>query len=248
MTVTSSDLVRHRASWARRAAVAVTIATVACLGFTRPASADTVLSGSVGYFVPKGFDSRPADDVLSQNLDFLLFELDDFHGGTLGGEFMVGLGDFLEAGVGAGFYQRTVPSIYAGYVDSDGTEVDQDLKLRVAPVTFTARLFPLGRNTVAQPYVGGGLALLSWRYTESGEFIDFDLGQQVFRDTFTDNGTEIAPVVFGGLRFAASDAFLIGGELRWHGGEADLDPAQGFAGDRIDLGGYTVQATCQVRF
>ena len=48
------------------------------------------------------------DDVLYQNLDFLAFDIDDFNGATVGGEFLVGLGDFVEAGVGAGFYQRTV--------------------------------------------------------------------------------------------------------------------------------------------
>jgi hypothetical protein len=225
---------------------------LACL--PAPARADGVFGGSLGYFVVKSEDARPEFDVLSENLRFLAFEIDDFNGVTFGGEFMFGLGDYVEAGVGAGYYQRTVPSVYWDYVDFDGTEVAQDLKLRITPVTFTARVFPVGRHGSVQPYVGGGVALLVWRYSESGEFVDFanpfpDGTYPIYRETYVDDGTETAPVVFGGVRFPVGDNFLIGGEFRWQGGEAGLDVAgEGFAGDRLSLGGYTTSATFQFRF
>jgi opacity protein-like surface antigen len=227
-----------------------TIAGLATVALTPPqaAGADTVFGANLGYFAVKSFDSRVTDDVLSENLDFLAFDMTDFNGAMFGGEFMFGLGNFAEAGVGAGFYQRTVPSIYADFTDVDRSEIEQDLKLRIMPVTFTARVFPAGRSASVQPYIGGGMAILAWRYSESGEFIDFNNGNRTFHDVFTDEGRETAPLVFGGVRFPVGTNLLVGGEFRWQGGDATLDPEKGFAGERIDLGGYTTMATFQVRF
>ena len=56
------------------------------------------------------------DDVLVEDLPgaySLAFDVDDFNGATFGGEWVVGIGDYLEAGFGASFYQKTVPSVYA---------------------------------------------------------------------------------------------------------------------------------------
>lgn len=224
------------------------IAASAVLLIPTQARAETIFGGSIGYFALKGETARAQGDVLYENLDFLTFDLHDFNNATFGGDVFFGVGDFLEAGVGAGYYQRTVPSIYTRFEDEDGTEIDQDLGLRIAPVTFSARVFPAGRNGPIQPYIGGGVAVLAWHYRESGEFVNFDNGNRIFTGTFEDKGNAVAPLLFGGVRFPVGDAFLIGAEFRWHGGEATLDPGQGFAGDRIDLGGYATQAVFQVRF
>ena len=94
-------------------------------------------------------------------------------------------------------------------------------------MTFTARVFPIGRNAPVQPYVGGGVAILAWRYSESGEFVDFNAGNEVFQRHLRGRAaTRSRPVVFGGVRVPVGDNFLIGGEFRWHGGEATLDEAR----------------------
>ena len=53
-----------------------------------------------------------------------------------------------------------------------------------------------------QPYIGAGLGIINWRYVESGEFIDFGAGRVIFRDTFVESGSNVGPVVVGGIRFA----------------------------------------------
>jgi opacity protein-like surface antigen len=140
-----------------------------------------------------------------------------------------------------------VPSVYADYTDEDGFEIEQDLKLRMAPVTATVRLFPAGRFGSFQPYVGGGVAVVAWRYSETGEFIDFTDGS-IFRESYSDSGNATGPVFLGGVRFPVGDNLLFGGEFRYHDVKADLDLAEGFAGERIDLGGYTTTFTFAVRF
>lgn len=201
-----------------------------------------------GYFMARGEESRDADDVLLEDLQSLAFEVKDFNGPLVNGEWLIGFGDRVEVGFGAGYYQRTVPSVYADFVDSDGTEIEQDLKLRIVPLTATVKFLPFGRAGDFQPYAGGGVALLTWRYSEVGEWVDFTDGS-IFRDQYTADGSTIAPIVFGGVRVPLSgDVFAFNGELRWQGGKGDLDADSGLLTDTIDLGGMSLIGSVQIRF
>lgn len=229
----------------RRAVVA---GLAAVLMSAAPALAqDSVVGINFGGFLLKGEDGRSRDDVLTENLDFLLFDIGDFNGVAVGGDYYVSIGSFIEVGAGVGFYQRSVPSVYARFVDEDGTEIEQDLKLRVLPVTAAVRFFPLSRDGGFQPYVGGGVAFNRWRYSETGEFLDFSDGA-IFRDNFVDEGTKAGPLFLGGIRFPVGASALIGGEYRYTSATVDLDPALGFAGDTLDIGGSTFLVTLQFKF
>lgn len=200
-----------------------------------------------GGFFPKGEDGRVDGDVLVADLDSLAFEIGDFKGGTFSGEWLVGLGDFLEAGVGAGFYQRTVPSVYRGSVNANGSEIEQDLKLRVIPLTATVRFLPAGRGSV-EPYVGAGFGAFRWKYSEIGEFVDFK-DSSIFRDRYLADGTAYGPVVVGGIRFPFGDMMDVGGEVRYQRAEGDTKPETSrLLGDKIDLGGWNAAVTLHVRF
>lgn len=215
---------------------------------------DHGFSVSLGYFAPRGEDSRAEGDVLNANrcidtsflCEPLLFEVGDFGGATIGGEYLIGIGKYLEAGVGVGFYQRTVPSIYEFVTRPDQSEIEQDLKLRVVPFTGTLKIVPTGRDASIQPYIGAGVAALRWSYSETGEFVD-PVDGSIFRDTFESDGTEVAPVIFGGIRAPIGASTMLGGEVRYQRAEADL-PEDEFLGDRIDLGGITFQALLTWRF
>jgi hypothetical protein len=209
------------------------------------AQADQVFTIQGGWFLVEGEDARSDGDVLYQNLSVFAFEIDDFNGGTIGAEWALGLGNFFEAGVGASYYQRSVDSVYWDLIDEDGTEIVQEMKLRMAPIAVTARVFPLGRRIPVQPYVGGGLAMIPWRYSESGEFVDAD--DLIFQATYKDSGWAFGPVVYGGVRFAG-DIFFGGAEFRYHNATGDLDPAIEFFGDEIDLGAYQWLFTFGWRF
>ena len=208
------------------------------------ASAQQTLNFSLGGFSPRGFDARVAGDTLVENRDFLVFDMSDFTGGSVSGEWLVPVGEYFEAGAGIGFYRRTVPTVYEDFVDNDGTEIDQDLRLRLVPVSFTVRVLPLGQSNGVQPYFGAGLGIFNWRYSEDGEFVDFR-DNSIFRERYVADGNDVGPIAFGGIRFAA-DAFSVGGEVRYHAAEADL-PNQ-FTGSKLDLGGWTYAFTVGMRF
>jgi opacity protein-like surface antigen len=203
------------------------------------------VSFNIGYFALRGLDSRDADDVLIADLDDLTFDIKDFNGVTFGGEYLFGLGDFLEGGVGVGYYEKTTPSVYRDFVNENGTEIEQELKLRVVPIEATVRFLPVGHAAV-QPYVGAGIGFYNFRYSEIGEFVDFSDGA-IFSDRYIDTGTAVGPIVLGGVRFPVGDAVQIGGELRYRWAIGDINE-DGFLSDKLDLGGLTSSFTIGFRF
>jgi hypothetical protein len=202
---------------------------------------------SLGYFTVRGEDARVDGDALVVNRDLYLFDFDDFNSVSLGAEYLLGLGDFLEVGAGIGYTSRGVDTIYDDFVRPDGTEIEQELKLRVVPMSATVRVLPLGRATAVQPYVGGGIGIYNWRYSETGDFVDFSVpGQPIFRESYTQTGTSVGPVAVFGLRVPVGNA-VIGGEMRYQKAEGDLDERD-FLGPKIDLGGFHYSATVGFRW
>jgi hypothetical protein len=229
----------------KRLTMCLLVAGAAVLGPAGEAAAQQTLNFSIGYFTPHGEDARTEGDVLNTNRTFLTFDIPEFNGPSIGVEWLVPLGNYIEAGAGASFSRRTVQSVYTAFVDSDGSEIEQDLRLRLVPVAFTVRVLPLGQSNPLQPYFGAGLGIIAWRYSESGEFVDFGAGNEIFLDQFVAEGNETGPVVLGGLRYGG-EGVSVGGEIRYHRAEADLDNR--FAGPRIDLGGWTYNFTVGARF
>lgn len=232
------------------AAAAVLAATPADAQIMRVGSTSDsrqAIGFNVGYFALNGDDARGEGDVLFNNQDSLLFETKDFNGLSFGAEWLVALTDYIEVGAGISAYQRTVPSIYRSLVNADGSEIEQDLKLRQIPMSATFRFLPTGRRAAVQPYIGAGIGVVNWRYSETGQFVGFD--NDIFRANYTAKGNAVGPVILGGVRFPVGDVWTVGGEVRWHRAEGEtggLD--EGFLGDTIDLGGWTTNFAVHFRF
>jgi len=205
---------------------------------------------TLGGFVPKGESSRDTNDVLVNNLcciqNPLAFNISDFHGGTIGIEYLVGLGEFFDAGLGVGYYKRNVSSVYLDLINANGSEIEQNLRLRVAPFTATIRFLPLGHSHGVEPYIGAGIGIFNWRYRETGEWVD-PVDSSIFQGSFVGSGTATGPIVLGGVRVPVGP-LSFGGEVKWQDAKGDLPADQGFAGSKIDLGGVTVAATFKIRF
>jgi hypothetical protein len=240
----------------RRWLISVTSVAVvsAVVGFiaTPVASAQQSVNLYLGGFVPIDLDSRGSatnglsNDVLVRDLDFLDYRFGRFTAPTFGGEWLIGLGDHFDAGLGVGFYQRTVPAFDANFVNANGSEVVSNLKLRIVPFTATFRYLPLGHNAPIQPYVGAGVGVFAWRYSEFGQFVD-PTDQSVFNGTFVGSGTETGPVVLGGVRFPIGPT-AVGFEARYQHAHGSLPANQDFAGSQIDLGGMNYLFTFNIRF
>ena len=246
-------------------ACATFAAAALVLGFAAPptASAQQSFNLSIGGFNPRGqvgcphceaTGGRTANDVLVNDLTQipLIFEIKDFRSLVLGADYLIGFGNNFEAGLGVGFQQRSVPSVYADVINSQGPEIEQTLKLRVIPFSATVRFLPLGRHTAVEPYIGAGVGVFRFRYSETGQWVD-RRDNSIFRDTSVGSGSTSGPMILGGIR-APFGNMAVGGELRWQSAKGDLPQDQGFATDgsdptpRIDLGGFTYVFSVNFRF
>lgn len=225
------------------AALAVSLFVVG----SESAQAQQSLVFNFGQFSVRGEDTRVVDDVLLENLTLFAFDIRDFNSMNTGVEWLISAGEYFDAGLGVGFYQRTVPSVYTDFINDDGSELFQDFRLRVVPLTAIIRVIPFGRNTAVQPYFGVGVGLFNWRYSEVGEFIDFDTFD-VFHGRFTASGRNVGGLMLGGFRVPVGDRFSAGLEVRYQSAIGRVGLDQGFLNERIDLGGIAAQVTFQVDF
>jgi len=220
---------------------------VVCSAFgslAQPALAQQTFNVSLGYFTPRGEDARVTGDVLNANRNFLEFDVKDFNGASIGGEWLFPVGRYIEAGAGVSFTRKTVPTVYSRLLNANGSEIEQELRLRMIPAALTFRVLPLGQDRGFQPYIGGGLGIISWRYSESGQFVD-TRDSSIFNNSYSASGTKTGPVAMGGIRFAG-DSIATGFEVRYQAAEADLAPP--FAGPKLDLGGWSYLFTLGARF
>jgi opacity protein-like surface antigen len=216
---------------------------------SRSSEAKSSVNFTIGYFALKGLESRVDDDVLLGDLQYhypLLFEIKDFNSAAFGAEYLFGIGSNFEAGVGVGYAQRSVPTVYATVTRASGAEIEQDLKLKQVPVSFTGRFLLLPRGSVVEPYIGAGLVAIRYRYSEIGDFV-FDDGTISEPSRYVADGVAVGPTVLGGLR-APVNNWTFGGEVRWQKAEGKDLLKEGFLGDRLDLGGWTTNFTFGVRF
>jgi len=216
---------------------------------TRVSSSDhrNSVGVTLGGFFPRGEDGRVEGDVIVADLDELAFEVNNFNGFSVGGEWLLTLGKYFESGVSAGYYKRSVDSVYRGLVNADGSEIEQTLKFRVSPFTASVRFLPVGHGPV-EPYVGIGVGVFNWRWSESGEFVDTS-DNSIFRATYVADGTSVGPVILAGVRAPVGNAFDVGGEVQFQKATADIDQQEtGLLGNKIDLGGWHALFTMHIRF
>ena len=234
---------RSRLAWA-----VASVLTVSLLSADAAFAQQQSINFSLGYFTVRGEEARTDNDVLVYNRNNLyLFDFDDFNTASIGAEYLVGFGEYFEFGGGIGYTSRGVDTIYEDYERPDGSEIEQELKLRVVPISATVRVLPLGRTSAFQPYVGGGIGIYNWRYSETGDFIDFSLpGRPIFREAYSNTGTAIGPVAVFGARFPIGNVTL-GGEVRYQQAEGKLD-TNDFLDSKIDLGGLHYSATVGFRW
>lgn len=190
---------------------------------------------------------RVATDILLIEHHDLVFDISDFNGATLGAEWLVPIGNWFEAGAGVALSRRTVPTVHVRAVNSDGSRVPRDLALRRLPVAFTARVLPLGQAYRVQPYLGGGVAVINWRFRESGDFAT-PTGSIVRDEHYAASGNATGPTVLFGLR-VSGDTIAFGFEGRYHRARGSFGPAFARVRDPdIDLGGWNLQFTTGIRF
>ena len=212
------------------------------------------LSLNIGYFAARGEGGRVPGDTIVANLyaelPFALgYQVSDFNNVTFGAEWLIPLGKFLEAGVGVSYYPETVPSFYRDLVnDERQPRSRRTLKLRIVPITGDGPLPPDSAGARRSSRTSApASAIVPWQVL-ARPASSWTRTCDIFRWDYTDSGTAVGPVIFGGVRVALSRTVALGGEIRYQMADAPLDPNVGFQGTRIDLGGMTYHGSVIFRF
>jgi outer membrane protein W len=214
-----------------------------------PASAQVVHSFDlgIGSFMPRGVDTRVTGDVLVANMDALVFKMGDLKSVEVRGEWNLTFGHHIETGFSLGYTQGHAPAFYRDVVNPDGSDITQNLRLRLIPVQAVIRFMPFGKTGTFQPYVGTGVGIVMWRYNETGAFVDSAFN--IFNARYTSSGRSVGPILLGGAKIPmGGDIYALTLEARYRYGTGTLDPSQKFAGPKIDLGGLSTEIGFLIRF
>ena len=223
------------------------LACAALAASVHPAFAQQTVNLSWGYSMMR--TGRVATDILLVEHHDLAFDFRDFNVPAIGVEWLVPIGNLLEGGLGASFSRDTVPTVHVGVANSDGSPIPRELRLRQMPLALTLRFLPLGQSYSVQPYVGGGLAVIRWRFSESGDFATSSR-RTIFRgEEYTATGKAVGPIVLAGMRALTGDTLAFGVEARYQRARGSFGPvfARVVEPD-IDFGGVTLLVTAGMRF
>lgn len=195
-------------------------------------------------------------DIFTFATDQLTLGSGDFSGPTFGADLAVQLTPRLDVVVGASYAGRSARSEFRDWVDQDDRPIEQTTKFRRVPVTASAKLYlmPRGR-TIGRfvwlparyaPYVGVGGGAMWYRFSQEGDFVDFET-LDVFSDELESSGWTGTAHAMAGLDFALTPRLGLTGEARYTYAKATLgDDFEGF--DKIDLSGISTTIGLSIRF
>lgn len=203
-------------------------------------------------FALRGGAVRP--DANSELFDFVSQQLTVDRGDflSLGGvaDISVALKDRLELQFTAGVSSRRVGSEYRDFIDNNDRPIEQSTTFRRVPLTLGLKynLLPAGRSVSRYawipsrvvPYVAAGGGAMNYRFSQRGDFVDFQT-MDVFADRFETKGW--AGMAYGafGTNWSLSRNVGLNTELRYdHARGPTGQDFQGF--DRISLSGLGVTA------
>ncbi len=171
-----------------------------------------------GGFRALRIDSRLFD---ANEAEFGLTE-DDFRSGRVGFELDYALLPMLEILVGFDTGQAETEGSYLDLVYEDGSEIEHSALLSLTDYTLGVRIRPFQQGRVS-PYVVFGLARTLYKYSEQGEFVNFE-NFDIYYDELEERSSFTGFFAGAGFDFAVVrmpfgrrlDAF---GEFRYARGE-----------------------------
>ena len=212
-------------------------------------------SVSIKFETGYGFQ-RASSEIFDFTRDQLTVGRRDFDSPYVGGEIAFRAADRWDLFLSVGHQSSSVASEFRDWVDADDLPIEQVTELRLIPAVMGAKYYLKERGravgqfawipTTMAPFVGGGVGVMSYRFEQTGDFIDFET-LDVFPDRFTSEGTTFLARASAGVDISLGKQFLFTAEGRygWASGDLGLD----FSGfDAMDLDGFQLVGGLAVRF
>ncbi len=216
--------------------------------FKRPS---VTLGVRFGYALP-----RAGSEVFDLTREQLTVDKSDFNALSFGGEAAVRVTERFDIALDAGFEKSDTRSEFREYVDQNDLPIEQSTTFTRVPITLGAKAYLLDRGRrisrfawiprKVSPYVGGGGGLVTYKFEQAGDFVDFDT-LEIFSDRFSSSGTSPLAYLAAGVDVSIGPRWLVTTEGRYNWASAGMD--RDFVGfDNIDLSGLRAQVGVSIRF
>jgi hypothetical protein len=226
----------------RRSSMVCGLAVVLLLAAAAPAAADSGVRLRLGLFTPEG-----EGDLFAENADVFTGGVDDLEDVVGGIDYEHRFGEHLALLLSADLYEGKTDQAYRDFVDDRGDDIFHTTTLEIVPFTAGLRFDLAPSRSPVIPYLGGGGGVYTYRYEESGDFIDFDAGGEIFATTLTAEGAVLGYYVLAGVEVPIGPYFSFFAEGRWDRADDELgDDFEDFG--TIDLSGRRVMGGLAWRF
>jgi hypothetical protein len=243
----------------RIAAGGVAVACLAAVPARAQSSGDGFLFRRpyVSFTLRGGFNRASAgSDIFAFTTTRLTLDRGDFGSATFGGEVGVVLAPRFDLALAYSVARKTSSSEFRDWVDQSNLPIEQVTTFNRTALTagLKAYLLPRGRAVGslawlparAVPFVGAGGGMMSYRFEQVGDFIDFSTSK-VFHDDFTAEGQTTTLYGLAGVDFSLTATFVLTAEARYNWARGPM--GQDFVGfHRIDLSGVAVTTGVSARF
>ncbi len=187
----------------------------------------------------------------------LTLQKGDFSGPMIGVDLAFKVAPQFDVTLGTSYAGTSTSSNYRKFVDQNDAEITQQTDFRRVPVMLSVRAYltPPGR-TVGRfawvpsrfaPYVGVGGGAMWYKFSQHGDFVDFQDNNSVFNADFTSSGWSPAAQGLVGVDFNVSPHIALNGDAKYIWAKGSLnDSFSGF--DKIDLSGISATVGLTYRY
>lgn len=180
----------------------------------------------------------------------------DFRGVGMGLELNIDVGNRLSIVLGGSHAESATQSEFRDWVGDDDLPIEQTTEFATTALILGMKYYlqERGRSVSSlawvprkvTPYVGGGGGIMSHRFEQFGEFVDFET-LDIFPDNFESSGRNGLLYGVAGVDAGLTSRVYVNGEARytWAKGELERD----FVGfDDLDLSGLQLSVGIGLRF
>ena len=196
-------------------------------------------------------------DVFSFVTSELTLGRGDFGAFSVGGDVSVALSDRFDVVLSADVGGMHRMSEFREWEDNSGNPIEQRTGFSRQTFALSGKFYlrPNGRSlgqfawVPAQyaPWLSAGLGRTRYNFTQDGDFVDFDKGNSVFRDSYKSSQWAMTAQIGAGVDWNITQRFALTTQAKYLFGKADL--TYDYAGfDPIDLSGIGLSAGLAVRF
>lgn len=201
-----------------------------------------------GLHMPRAGSSDSPESLWDRTRTDLTVDTRDLAGASIGGDLAVRATTRLDVLLSLGYTNARTRSEFRDWVDQDDLPIEQTTEFSIRPITVGVKAYLKDRGRAIgrfawipetwNPYVGVAGGIVSYRFVQHGDFIDFET-LEIFGDRFYSRDRGATIHLFSGMDVAVNGRILFVGEAKY--GFASAPLSADFVGfPDLDLAGLQV--------